>query len=95
MSKRAEEKDLVNRPAHYSRYGVESIDAMKGTMSRDEFNGFLKGNLCKYVFRAGAKDDLAQDLHKVCWYAMFLYLSNGGTVEKLTETMNYMKSKFK
>ena len=87
-------KDVVDKPAHYSRYGMESIDAMRGTMSPEEFNGFLKGNAFKYLTRAGAKDALEQDLHKVCWYTMFLYLANGGTVEALGKTYEYMKERF-
>ena len=87
-------KDMVNRPTHYRRYGMESIDAMRGTMSPEEFNGFLKGNAFKYLTRAGAKDALEQDLHKVCWYTMFLYLANGGTVEALGKTYEYMKERF-
>ena len=86
-------KDMVNRPTHYQRYGMESIDAMRGTMSPEEFNGFLKGNAFKYLTRAGAKDALEQDLHKVCWYTMFLYLSKGGTVEALGKTFEYMKDR--
>ena len=87
-------KDMVDKPAHYSRYGAETIDAMRGTMSPEEFNGFLKGNAFKYLTRAGAKDALEQDLHKVCWYTMFLYLANGGTVEALGKTYEYMKGRF-
>lgn len=87
-------RDLVDKPLHYSRYGMESIDAMRGTMSPEEFNGFLKGNAFKYLTRAGAKDALEQDLHKVCWYTMFLYLANGGTVEALGKTYEYMKGRF-
>lgn len=40
------------------------------------------------------KDALEQDLHKVCWYTMFLYLANGGTVEALGKTYEYMKERF-
>ncbi len=87
-------KDMVIRPDHYRRYGMESIDAMRGTMSPEEFNGFLKGNAFKYLTRAGAKDALEQDLHKVCWYVMFLYLQNGGSVESLGKTYEYMKERF-
>lgn len=87
-------KDMVDQLSHYRRYGMESIDAMRGTMSPEEFNGFLKGNAFKYLTRAGAKDSLEQDLHKVCWYTMFLYLANGGTVEALGKTYEYMKERF-
>lgn len=88
------ENDPVNRPKHYTRYGLETIDALAGTMSPDEFNGFLKGNAIKYLTRAGAKDSLVQDLQKVCWYSMFLYLKNGGTVDELLKTTEYMESRF-
>ena len=86
--------DMVDKPAHYSRYGIETIDALRGTMSSEEFNGFLKDNAIKYLTRAGAKDALEQDLHKVIWYTMFLYLANGGTVEALGKTYEYMKGRF-
>ena len=43
---------------------MESIDAMRGTMSPEEFNGFLKGNAFKYLTRAGAKDALEQMTEK-------------------------------
>lgn len=89
-----EKKDMVDKPAHYSRYDLETIDALGGTMSPEEFNGFLKGNAIKYLTRAGAKDSLEQDLHKVCWYAMFLYLQNGGSIESLGKTYEYMKGRF-
>lgn len=88
------EKDMVDHPAHYSRYDLETIDALRGTMSPDEFNGFLKGNAIKYLTRAGAKDALEQELRKACWYTMFLYLANGGTVESLGKTYEYMKGRF-
>lgn len=87
-------KDMVDKPAHYSRYGVEAIDALRGTMSPDEFNWFLKGNAFKYLTRAGAKGTLEQDLRKACWYVIFLYLANGGTVEALRKTYEYMKERF-
>ena len=96
MKKEAEEKkDMVNRPAHYRANGVETIDLMKGSMSKGEFDGFLKGNVVKYVIRANYKHDGSEeDLHKALWYLMFLYLENGGTTGKIGETIAYMKEKF-
>lgn len=81
-------KEQVDSPAHYTRYGLETIDALRGTMSPEEFNGFLKGNIVKYVTRAGAKDAVEQEFHKVVWYATSLYLANGGTVDRLLATVN-------
>jgi hypothetical protein len=37
-------------------------------MSTDEFRGFLKGNAIKYLWRAGKKDDILQDIRKALWY---------------------------
>ena len=37
--------DNVNHPAHYTQGGIECIDALKASMSRDEYRGFLKGNV--------------------------------------------------
>ena len=86
-------KDMVDQPSHYRRYGMESIDAMKGD---DESRGVQRvpeGQRLQ-VPDKGAKDALEQDLHKVCWYTMFLYLANGGTVEALGKTYEYMKERF-
>lgn len=61
--------DPVNHPSHYTfNGGVECIDAIQAAMSPDEFRGFLKGQVMKYMWRAGRKDDLSQDLSKADWY---------------------------
>ena len=43
--------DNVNSPAHYTQGGIECIDAIRASMSADEFAGFLKGNAIKYLWR--------------------------------------------
>lgn len=49
-------------PSHYqSDCGVQSIDIA-------EHLGFCGGNAFKYAWRAGLKDDMAQDLQKCRWY---------------------------
>jgi hypothetical protein len=54
--------DPVNHPAHYrSPSGVECIQVT-------EHFSFLRGNAIKYLWRAGAKGDLRQDLEKARWY---------------------------
>ena len=94
MSKEVK-KDMVNRPSHYAgRNGIETIDAMRSSMTTEEFNGFLKGNVLKYSMRAGQKDALEQDANNIVWYAAFFYLSNGGTVDGLFKTAEYMKARF-
>ena len=60
--------DPVNSPIHYADgNGVECIDAIEASMSMEEFKGFLKGNVQKYVWRYAQKNG-AEDLKKAQWY---------------------------
>lgn len=47
--KRAE--DAVKHPSHYTMGGIECIDAIRASMSREAFCGYCKGNVQKYVWR--------------------------------------------
>ena len=67
--------DLVNSPSHYASGGLECIDAIKGSMSKLEYEGYLKGNLIKYTWRYRKKGGL-QDLQKANWYLDRLIKSN-------------------
>ena len=60
--------DPVNNPEHYNQGGIECIDAIKASMSAEEFAGYLKGNVQKYVFRYRNKGNPVQDLAKAKWY---------------------------
>lgn len=60
--------DPVNRPVHYTRGGIECIDAIRASMTPEEFNGFLKGNAIKYQWRYRHKGNPVQDLSKAAWY---------------------------
>jgi hypothetical protein len=53
----------VEHPAHYNKHpsGIECIDIA-------EAFSFNLGNVIKYVFRAGFKDNEVQDLEKAAWY---------------------------
>ena len=61
--------DPVNSPQHYadSFGGVQCIEAIEASMSMEEFKGFLKGNVQKYVWRYAQKNG-AEDLKKAKWY---------------------------
>lgn len=56
-------RDPVNRPAHYTRSAVETIDAIEAWGL-----GFHLGNVVKYVSRAGHKGAAVEDLKKARWY---------------------------
>ena len=66
--------DVVNKPEHYRHGGLECIEAIEASMSREEFQGYLKGNIEKYVWRYRYKNGV-QDLHKARWYLDRLILA--------------------
>lgn len=61
------EDDKINHPKYYTSGDIECIDALKASMSRDEFRGFLKGNVQKYIWRYSQKNGV-EDLEKARWY---------------------------
>lgn len=64
----AVEEDNVNHPKHYNMFCTEVIDVIKACLTEEEFKGYLKGNMLKYRFRAGFKDNREEDLRKSNWY---------------------------
>jgi hypothetical protein len=66
--------DAVNHPSHYMVFPeMEAIDVIRKVLSRDEFKGYLIGQILKYRLRAGNKDDLQQDIDKADWYKNMLF----------------------
>ncbi|WP_236586726.1 DUF3310 domain-containing protein [Proteus mirabilis] len=61
-------KDNVNNPPHYASGDIECIDAIKASMTKEAFLGYLKGNIQKYVWRYEKKINPVQDLKKARWY---------------------------
>ena len=61
-------EDNVNHPSHYTEGDVECIDAIKASMSFEEFVGYLKGNCVKYLWRYRNKGKALEDLKKAQWY---------------------------
>lgn len=59
--------DPVNHPAHYTQGGIECIDAIRASMSKEQFLGYCKGNSLKYQWRYEAKGGV-EDLKKAKWY---------------------------
>ena len=62
--------DSVN-PDHYKAGGVETNDYLRAKLSPEEFAGFCKGNVIKYLSRAELKGG-AEDYGKAAWYASWL-----------------------
>ena len=65
--------DLVNSPPHYTQSGkIECIEAIQAALTPEEFKGFLKGQIIKYVWRCEHKNATLQDLNKSRWYLNYL-----------------------
>ena len=64
----SKEQDSVNNPEHYNKLDVEAIDLIEMSMTRNEFLGYLKGNVLKYIIRYKHKGKAAEDLGKCLWY---------------------------
>lgn len=58
--------DAIN-PEHYKKGGIECVEAIKASMSDLEFQGYLKGNVLKYMWRFRHKKGV-EDLQKAEWY---------------------------
>lgn len=57
--------DEINSPSHYAFGEIEVIDAIE-----DWCLGYHRGNIIKYIVRAGRKDPASElkDLKKGLWY---------------------------
>ena len=58
----------VNSPAHYTQGGIECIDAIEAQLTKQEFIGFLRGQIAKYNWRMGLKGSVLVDAQKCQWY---------------------------
>jgi hypothetical protein len=61
-------EDVVNKPSHYNSGGVECIEAIKASMELEAFQGYLKGNILKYIWRMSYKGKALVDCKKAQWY---------------------------
>jgi len=59
--------DSVFNPKHYTNGGTECIDAIQSALTPEEFRGFCKGNVLKYVWRERHKGG-TESLKKARWY---------------------------
>ena len=62
-------EDAIN-PSHYKVEGLpDAIDIINHLMHREQYEGFLWGNILKYAYRFGRKGDKAETAGKIEWYA--------------------------
>jgi hypothetical protein len=60
--------DPVNSPEHYTAESFECIDVIEHCLSPEEYQGYLKGCIIKYMYRHNYKGHPEQDLEKAFWY---------------------------
>lgn len=59
--------DNVHNPFHYTQGEIECIDAIKAALTQEEFRGYCKGNVIKYVWRERFKGG-RESLQKAGWH---------------------------
>jgi len=67
-AKKEEKVDNVNHPPHYTDGGkIECIEAIEAQLTPEEYRGYLKGNVAKYLWREKHKGGI-ESLQKAQWY---------------------------
>lgn len=61
----------VNSPSHYTQGKYETIDIIKDMMTHEMYEGFLLGNVIKYLARYNSKNGV-EDLNKARVYLKWL-----------------------
>ena len=77
----------INNPSHYNYGSIETIDIIKNSMDDSMYQGYLVGNVLKYVCRHKYKGEELNDLKKARWYLTRLI------DDKSPEPANIMKMK--
>jgi hypothetical protein len=67
-TKQTVDEDVVNSPSHYNSGGIECIQAIEASMELEAFQGYLKGNILKYIWRMSYKGKALEDCKKSQWY---------------------------
>lgn len=67
LIEQAQESDNVNHPSHYGQGKIEAIDYIEDMLTTEEYIGYLRGNIAKYLHRWRYKNGL-EDLKKAEWY---------------------------
>ena len=58
----------VENPDHYNTGAIEAIEAIRASMPPEQYFGYLKGNVMKYLWRYDYKEKPVEDLRKADWY---------------------------
>lgn len=64
--------DPVKAPNHYTVGGLEVKEILKAKLTPEEYRGYCKGNIIKYLMRAEHKGNPVQDYAKANQYSQWL-----------------------
>lgn len=64
---KADKKDNVSHPDHYTTGKYECIDYIEDKLTAEEFRGYIKGNVIKYLTREKLKNG-DEDIQKAQFY---------------------------
>lgn len=59
--------DSINNPSHYGQGKIEAIEYIEDSLTKEEYLGYLQGNIKKYLHRWRYKGGV-EDLKKAQWY---------------------------
>ena len=56
----------IDQNEHHLLWGdTQSIELIEDFLTKEEYKGFLKGNILKYQLRLGKKDEVSKELQKI------------------------------
>lgn len=63
-------EEKINKPAHYTYGGIETLAIIKAKLTPEQYIGYLKGNAMKYTTRMGLKtgEPMGDDAGKAAYY---------------------------
>ena len=66
----------ADKQEHYKKSAMQPIQVMQTLMSKEEFKGFLLGNVIKYRMRCNFKNQKESDVNKARQYHYWLILAD-------------------
>lgn len=57
---------------YYAVGGIETIDIIRAKLTPEQYQGYLKGNIIKYLCRLGHKEN-SRDAEKIKFYSEWLF----------------------
>ena len=63
---------IDEKSSYYDAGGIETIDVIKAKLSKEQFEGYLLGNVIKYACRFNYKGCPERDAEKIANYSKIL-----------------------